>query len=286
MAKKKPSFEEETEVVNKTLDEMTDSEFLAGVERFGAPLYFDYLCAPRTKDMSVNGYLSETQIGILARNAKMPVKETKAQEKEPQTQVKTSKNYVRKHILPIAVILLVSIAMLVIVGMGVIENGDIGKSIALYESEDGDVGIIDTVVSMFEYLLDKDGEGNYIAYYADAGSEYALIPVYAVSCAVILFTVCFVIMLIKSACALFEKRTVCGYYKKRKFGFLSIVALLCGAICLIGGIYITGGDITAIGDFFLRGERAAVAGYGLYVMFGAAAVTFIMSCIAYGKKRK
>ena len=172
---------------------------------------------------------------------------------------------------------MLTLAVLVMVALGSLNINGISDYLLMYESNDGNVGIIDPVVSMVTYLIGQDANVNFAAYFESAGSGYGLIAPYGVACATILYVLCF---------ALFEKRTVCGYYKKRKFGFLSIVAFLCAVVCVIGGLYVSGGDITGIADFVLRGERSFVVGYGTYAMLVVPVVTLVMSAFGYGKKKK
>ena len=60
----------EPKVTYKTMDEMTDSEFLKSVDRMGVPYYFDYMDAPTKSHTSVSGYVSDAQIALLAENRK------------------------------------------------------------------------------------------------------------------------------------------------------------------------------------------------------------------------
>lgn len=286
MAKQKTVYEPEVSVKEKTLEEMTDGEFLSGIEEWSAPLYEDYISAPRISETSISGYLSATKIGILAKNFKKPVKETVVEDKGSQTAACGNGKYVKKRGLLVAIITVLTLAVLVMIALGSLNINGISDYLLMYESKDGNVGIIDPVVSMVTYLIGQDADVNFAAYFESAGSGYGLIAPYGVACATILYVLCVAAMFIKSMFALFEKRTVCGYYKKRKFGFLSIVAFLCAVVCVIGGLYVSGGDIMGIADFVLRGERSFVVGYGTYAMLAVPVVTLVMSAFGYGKKKK
>ncbi|MGN0768177.1 MAG: hypothetical protein ACI4M8_02365 [Christensenellales bacterium] len=286
MAKQKTVYEPEVSVKEKTLEEMTDGEFLSGIEEWSTPLYEDYISAPRISETSASGYLSATKIGILAKNFKKPVKETVVEDKGSQTAACGSGKYVKKRGLLVAIITVLTLAVLVMIALGSLNINGISDYLLMYESKDGNVGIIDPVVSMVTYLIGQDADVNFAAYFESAGRGYGLIAPYGVACATILYVLCVAAMFIKSMFALFEKRTVCGYYKKRKFGFLSIVAFLCAVVCVIGGLYVSGGDITGIADFVLRGERSFVVGYGTYAMLAVPVVTLVMSAFGYGKKKK
>ena len=98
MAKQKTVYEPEVSVKEKTLEEMTDGEFLSGIEEWSAPLYEDYISAPRISETSISGYLSATKIGILAKNFKKPVKETVVEDKGSQTAACGNGKYVKKNI--------------------------------------------------------------------------------------------------------------------------------------------------------------------------------------------
>lgn len=64
MCRKKNRIQEEPkpQVVEKTLDELTDAEFLASIDELSEPSYLDYLSAPRAGDLRIdkNHYAPET----------------------------------------------------------------------------------------------------------------------------------------------------------------------------------------------------------------------------------
>ncbi len=266
----------------KTLEEMTDSEFLSGVDEWSAPLYIDYLSAPRNSETSVSGYLSATKIGILAKNVKKPVKGAESSQKDTQ---KSNKKYIKKRMAALIAIAVFCFIMLAATAIGFAEVEPISDYVLMYERSDG-IGILDPAISMVTYLANLDLDPNFIVYFNGARTPYELIAPYAVACASILYLVCIILMFIKAFVAMFEKRTVCGYYVKRKFGFMSVVSILCALICVIGGLYVSGGQISQIAGFIVGEGRNFEMGYGLYAMIIVPIVTLILSSFAYGKKRR
>lgn len=285
MAKKKQEPAKEPVVVEKTLEEMTDAEFLAGIEKWGAPAYNDYMHAPRISETRINGYLSDTEVGILAKNAKVKVEEPESEVKETQNVCVKAKRHTKKRALLLVVIMILTLAFMVGTVLGVLKVAPVFDYFNVYGGENGGTGIIDPVVSMILHLTKGSGDYTFVEYFGKAGEGLSAVPVYSVACAIILYLVCIIVMFVKSVFATFEKRNVCGYYKKRTFGYISIVALLCAVVCVVGGLYVTGGAITDILDFLTPDKLPVGAGYGLYVMLGLPIVTLIMSSFAYGKKK-
>lgn len=286
MAKKKQAPAPEPLAVEKTLEELTDAEFLASIEKLGAPAYNDYMHAPRVSETRINGYLSDTEIGILAKNAKVKIEEPKPAVAEHQIVHEKEKRHTKKRMVLLVLILLLTLAFMAGTVIGALRIENASEYFLLYSGKDGETGVIDPVVSMILHLTKSNGDSAFLGYFQTAGSGLSAVPVYAVACAIIVYLICIIAMFVKSVFAVFEKRNVCGYYKKRKFGYISVVAFLCAAICLVGGLYVSGGTITDVVDFLTPNKLSVGAGYALYAMLGLPIVTLIASSFAYGRKRK
>ena len=283
MAKKKPIEQPQPRYVDKTLEEMTDSEFLKNVEPMGEPFYFDYLSAPYDSVSSVNGYVSDTKMGMLAQGTKFRVQETKRPVYAPQTTVK-SKNYVKKRTVLLLLIMLLALAMVAVIVLGALDLS-FGDYFNLYDREQGDISIVDVALSGMEKLTGMELNTEFVVYFeADAPED--LIPPYAVWAATILYILTTALVLIKAFIALFGKRSPVGYFQKRKFGFMAIVMFLCAAIDLVGGMYASGSGIGDFVTFVAPSSQAFGAGFGLYIMAAIPVLILVFSSFAYGKTRK
>ena len=283
MAKKKPVEQAQPRYVEKTLEEMTDSEFLKNVEPMGEPFYFDYLNAPYDNVYSVGGYVSDTKMGMLAHGTKTRVEETKRPFIAPQTTVK-SKNYIKKR-----TALLLLIALLALALVAVIVLGALGLSFSdyfnLYDREQGNISVVDVALSGVEKLSGLELRTDFVVYY-EGEDVKELIPPYAVWAATLLYLIATAVVLIKAFVALFGKRSPVGYYKKRKFGFWAIFMFLCTAIEMVGGMYASGSQIGDFVSFVAPSSQPFGAGIGLYIMAAIPVLILIFSSFAYGKTRK
>lgn len=107
---------------------------------------------------------------------------------------------------------------------------------------------------------------------------------YIVPVAIALYIVFALIMLIAAIAGVAGKKREDGTYAKARLGFLSIIMFLCSLIVLVGGLAISGTQASEIGGFF-TGSGDFTAGYGLYLMIIVPVITFICTCVAYGKDK-
>jgi hypothetical protein len=129
------------------------------------------------------------------------------------------------------------------------------------------------------------GAKNFYTPYFEGVSGKGAVPVYAVSAAVLLSLLFALAEFIKSMCALCSGKKDDGYYKKFRFGYISVVMFLCGVTATVGGIYVGGLSIADVLSFIKPGATDFGAGYALYAMLGVPVITFICACCSYKKEK-
>lgn len=282
MARKKTTTVPEVDVQYKTLEELTDGEFLKGADRLSFPFYLDYLTAPIDPNVSIDGYLSDMQIGILAKNAQTRLTPTKKPVEEPIELVKVSdsgKKFIAKRVGILVVIVVLSLVLMLLAVLGVASPA-IAEYIGVFKDGKTNVTMLDPILGLVDSLAKTDLTANY-PYYSTARSSLESIPVYVTSCALIVFLVCVLVIFVKSLWALFEGPMADGYYKKRAFGVWAIIACLAALLIFISALYVTGGDIKGILSFLNPLGKGATAAFGVYGMMLISLVIAILSGSAY-----
>ena len=287
MACKKKYSEENVEVKEKTLQELSDSEFMERVEKLSVPLYKDYLNAPRCADVLIDGYLSATDIGILAENAKIDIEEPKANKNEPVDTVCNRKVYDKKRILFPILIALFSLVLLVSVAVGIIGKTGLDHYIAMFVGKT-DIDIAEPVIAAINYHLNLGLETEFIKFFDSAYTWKEFFPVYAVAAAALIYVICIVVAFIKSMACIFASADKDGFYKKYRFGALGLIMFLLSLIILAGGFYLSGNGFDDIIGFVLPGEAGAsglTAGYALLAMIIIPILVMICSGLSYRRKK-
>ena len=276
--KKRP--DENIEVKQKTLAELTDGEYLERVEELGVPLYVDYLTAPRFSDVSINGYLSRTDIGILAENAKVDVE-------EPETVVEAPKGvvYDKKRWFAAFFVTLLSIVLIAAAVIGVLGVELMAEYVAIFNAKSGYISMTEPATATVNYLFEIGFTTVFQEYFNLAYGIEELIPLYVMAGATLIFVICTVIALIKGLAALFSGKKKDGFYKKYRFGVLGFIMLLCALLVAVGGWYIEIGNFNDIIGFVNPLGDAFCFGFALYAMILFPILIMICSGAMFRKKK-
>lgn len=283
---KKKYLEENVEVKEKTLKELSDSEFMERVEKLGIPFYRDYLNAPRCADVLIDGYLSATDIGILAENAKIDVEEPKVVKNEPIDTPCDKKCYNKKRVLFPILIALFSLLLIASVAVGIIGNTGLEHYTSTLVGET-DMDIAEPVLATINYHFSLGLETEFIKFFDAAYTWKEFFPVYAVAAATLIYIICIIVAFIKSIACVFSSKKD-GLYKKYRFGALGFIMFLLSLIIFAGGFYLSGNGIGDILKFVLPAEAGIsglTAGYGLLAMIVIPILTMICSGLSYRKKK-
>ncbi len=268
MAKKK--VEQNTAPI-KPMSEMTDSEFITYAEYLSSPYYRQYMAA-KSGNVATEGAVQQTATPVTA-----PAKKGKGKK------VKEEKLYVKKRGLFLFLILLLTLVVVAVAVVGYIDIEGISDYAALYVNEDSSISMADPIIGMVKTFVDLDMESAYydgvLAGNTEGADILTLVTIYAVPVACLLAIVFALIAVIKAFVALCSGKKD-GYYKKFKFGFLSVAILLCGLIAFVGGLYVSGTSLVDVLTF-VTGEAAISAGYGLYALIALPVLTLIFSCVSY-----
>lgn len=301
---RKKKVEQSTPVV-KSVEEMTDHEFLTNIDYLCNPCYHAYLGAKthtelKEGDRVYNPYGEVRYQPTYAENPNLPTIVANPDEKEKgKRKKKEAKLYEKKRVLPLILIAIVSLLTIAVILSGIfgINLGlykfpvETGKAIALdVPSEEGTViTASDPIVGIVKSVVDVDMESVYhevfLNYDKETTGTLAVISLYAVPAALVIILIFAVIALIKAFVAIFSGKKD-GYYHKFKFGFLSIVGFLCSLILVVGGLYVAKINLTEIGNFLLAKPMIMQAGYGLYALIVLPIISFVMTCIGYKKKKQ
>jgi hypothetical protein len=151
------------------------------------------------------------------------------------------------------------------------------------------IGLLDPIFGLVKKVAKADVDSFYFdSYISNMSAETDImtkISLYAVPIAALLIVVSALIGFFKSIAALISKRYGNGFYKKYKFGFMSLVMLLSALILLVGGMFASGAEISSILDFVLGKTNALNAGYGLYALIVLPIITFLLSLVSYKKTK-
>ena len=301
MAKKN---KKEREPVYRTLNELSDSEVIKYAEWMSYPLYLDQFNNSPLSSVDTDTHLTNCDIEQVANARLMQlqngfyhlksqqnvIQEPQTTANDTQTKGKGTKVYVKKRGFFVFVITLLMIAMLAVAVIGTLNLEGVSKYVTIHNSEEESVGLVDPVIGLINSLL---GDEIYPSAYQDvidnaAGVDdiKALLPVYATCAAALLIALCLIIGFIKALVALFSGKKKDGYYKKFKFGFLSLVIFIGTILFAVSFVCANSGalsDLVSLVKF--KGELPAF-GYGLYALLGGSLITFICSCCSYKKAKK
>lgn len=297
------------------MEEMSDFEFITHADYLSSPYYRAYLAEKiRGERLDVlyggNHYSSVRppvypqpgypqqgypQYGYPQQGAyrQQPVAGQPVREESGRGKKKGSraKLYVKKRKLPLFLIGLVMLITIAVGALGFLNIKEIDPYIGIYKVPAGEgyasITLSDTVSSLVNVLFKTDMKSvyydNYLSKIADNAGTLTKISIYAVPVAAVLTILLAVIGFIKALAALLSGRKSDGYFRKFKFGFLSIASFLCGAIFLLGGLYVSGIKLDQILNFITFKTEAMQAGYVLYAMIIIPIITFILTCISYKK---
>lgn len=271
-------------VSSKSIDEMTDIEFITSADYLASPYYRAYVSA-KTKAFSTSQPLSKS----------FDLPQSKGKGGEAYAKPVKGAIYSKKRGVAQFFILLFMLVVLAVGVVGYFNINAIDSYIATYVKNgvtvDNNINIdlLDPIFGLIKKLAKLDVDSFYYdSYISNMSAETDImtkISLYAVPAAALIIIICALIGLFKSIVALCAKRQANGLYKKFKFGFLSIVMLLSALIILVGGIFASGLEITLILDFILGKTDALCAGYGLYALIVLPILMLILSCVIYKKAK-
>lgn len=278
--------------INKPMAEMDDIEFITYADYLSSPYYRAYIEAKSRAQGQAKSLASASSLYSEA-NAPTNDKREKSGKVKSGKAVSEGKLYAKKRGIVLVVIALLMFVVIAVAAVGAIGITGVDGFVASYiipgatEDANINIGVIDPVLGTIKDLakvnLDSNFYDCFLASKPANASIITKIAVYAVPAAALLIILFALIGFIKAIVALFAKKTLSGYIKKRGFGFISIIMFLCGLIMAIGGIYIANIDIAKALDFITQKSTVMNAGFGLYALIALPIITFICSCVSYKK---
>jgi hypothetical protein len=282
MAKKS----EFSSVPTKSIDKMSDVEFITSADYLASPYYRAYVSA-RAR-VATEGAVPKSN-----DNSKSKGKSSKAiahQGKKIKGANYSKKRGITHILIAIFMLVVLAVALLSFFNIDAVEG-----FVAVYvkkgvtEETNINIGLLDPIFGLVKKIAKADVDSFYFdSYVSNMSAETDImtkISLYAVPVAALLIVVCALIGFLKSIAALISKKHGNGLYKKYKFGFLSLVMFLSGLVLLVGGMFASGAEITVVLDFILGKTNALAAGYGLYALIVLPIITFILSCVSYKKAK-
>ena len=276
--------------MNKSVNDMTDSEFIAYADYLSSPYYQAYMNAHA---QAGNPYGNDSYGGYGMQSEP---------KNEPALNKKQKKNIREKK--RAFFLILIAIFMLVIVALAVLTFIDVA-AVAGYAgiykipgvTSDYDVNImlVDPAIGLVKSFVNLDGfdsefGSRFFGSKLEGADVATKIALYAVPIGAALVAICAVIGLLKALGALLsgrkKKGAYKGYYKKFRFGFLGFVTFLCGLILTVGGVFCAGLDLQGATDFILFKSQSLQAGYGLYAVVILPVLVMLCSGLAYKKTAK
>ena len=232
--------------------------------------------------------------GIEPSEAVAPAKaepERKPAEKTEKKKRKSVRAYTKKRGFFLVLPIILAIVVLAVAVCGVFDVS-FGEYISIYNYSyvvKTDFPMIDPVISFLNQTFGVDTgslPAEFGKYFTFDGTDFlSSFAGYALPLAIVLYLLFALIMLIVAIVGLAGKKREDGTYAKARLGFLSIIMLLCALITAVCGLYASG---TAVEDLlgFVIGKNDFAAGYGLFAMIAIPIVTFICTCLAYGREKK
>ena len=295
--------EEKVVKTEKSLENMTDAEFVMNVDKMSEPdriarlsdvcndpvaienFLRDYDLSVLKKDVpftitTPKNDVSDTQTGVVSENKTQKVEEPKGKEEGKKEKKKEGRGgeyvYKKRHFLLVltALFSLACLAAIVIGAVGI-------KYASTVQTGEKTYGLLDPVFSAVNsFLTEPFVPSAFNVVYRNARSWQSMFILYALAVASVLFAVCMVVTFIKSMFALFD-RGENGLYKKRSFLLWGLAALVCSLIIILGTAYALGEPVL---DFVtMKGE--AKIGYVLYGAFGASVLVTLFGGLSYGKNK-
>lgn len=303
----------------KPMEEMSDTEFITYADYLSSPYYRAYINAKSRVSSDGRGYTIGKPDGASYGqrnanygnspdrryhpfsdndgNAAYGYSPSTVNGKAAKTKKRT-KLYTKKRGICLILILLFMLVVLAVGVLGFIKLDAVNDYTAIYQktgiSKDVkvNIGLVDPIIALVKQITPIDIDSVYHTEYVqnkldNVGTMEAIARV-AVPVAAALILICALIGFLKALVALFAKRKDNGYYKKIRFGFISIVMLLCGLIVAAGGVYLSGMDFSLIADFFTfkSASNSLQAGYALYAIVAIPIITLICSCVSYKKLKR
>ncbi len=292
MAKKKNEQISQNVTPIKPINEMSDSEFITYADYLSSPYYRAYMSAKcRNEDAAASVAFAPVRQTEAPAGKKSAAKENK--KKNGKTK-KALALYAKKRTGALVVIFVIMLLLIAVNVVGYLDVENVSDYVAIYNIVDGkeniSVSALDPAIAIVRALVKNEAiESVYFDDFIDGNLENAdfltKISLFAVPVASLVIVLFAVIGLIKALVAMCSKRKENGCFAKYKFGFLSVVMLLCGAITFFGGLYVAGITLTDALDFITFKSTVMNAGYGLYAVIVLPIISWLMACIAYKKQK-
>ncbi len=261
----------------KDISEMDDTEFVKNIDYLSSPYYRAYVNARVRAELGYDAW----QNGVDMREA----------ERAAATDGK-KRAYVNKRTFAVILITLLLLVMAAICAIGLFELSFSDYTAVFVVPQNHGEDEYVTMTSLVQGLFDDYDFHNVSDYFksvfnekTENASAMEKIALYAAPVACVILFVITVFGFLKSLVSLFRGAKN-GAYHKYKFGFISILTLLCSAVIIFGGMYIFGMTADAIGDFFMGTSTVLNASYGAYAILVIPVLTFILSCVSYKKEKK
>ncbi|HKL73748.1 MAG TPA: hypothetical protein VJ903_02530 [Clostridia bacterium] len=273
----------------KSIDEMSDIEFITSADYLASPYYRAYVSAKAR--IESGNYQPLSKRYDLPSSSKGRNSQSTAYAKPIKGAVYSKKRGITQFFIMLFMLIILAVAV-----VGFFNIANIDSYVAIYiepgvtEETNINIGLLDPVLGIVKKIASVDVDSfyydNYMSNISDNVDIMTKVSLYAVPVAALLIIICALIGFFKAIVALCSKKHLNGMYKKYKFGFLSIVMLLCALILVVGGIFASGMEIAAILDFVLLNSTVLYAGYGLYAVVILPMLMFLLSCGSYKKAKE
>lgn len=226
--------------------------------------------------------------GIEPSEVAAPVKEEKA---ETEKKKKKVRSYTKKRGFFLVLPVILAVVVLAVAVCGLFDT-PITEYISIYNHTyvvKTDFPLLDPVISFIGETFGVDTGALPTAFgesFVSGGEDFgAQLVKYALPVAIVVYLVFALIMLIVAIVGLAGKKREDGTYNKARLGFLSIIMFLCSLIIAVCGLSASGTEISALLEV-LSGKNDFGIGYAMYVLIAVPVITFICTCLAYGKDKK
>ena len=259
----------------KSISEMDDTEFVKSIDFLSSPYYRAYINARVRAELGRNAW----EDGVDMREVERANSDGK------------TKRYEKKRVvcvLLITVLMLLTVAVCII-GMFSVLPKEYISVMTVPSDADGAkeyITLDDPVLGLFGE--EQRAKSVYFTELYPKRSEDATtmtkIALYVVPVASILLFAISIFGFLKSILSLFGGKKD-GSYHKYKFGFISILMLLCSVAIVLGGIFSAGIVVDGVADFFTFKSSVLQAGYATYAILIIPVLTFVLSCASYKKTK-
>lgn len=262
----------------KDISEMDDTEFVKNIDYLSSPYYRAYINARVRAELGYNAWSD----GVDMREA----------ERARTNDTGKKLGYEKKRVFAVILISLLLLLTLAVCVLDAFDIPSVKKFVSVFEIPETDGAEIKyvTLFDMARGLVDggfKQDSVYFSAIVSDRlndASAMQKICIYAAPVAAMLLFVMAAFGFLKSILSLFGGAKN-GFYHKYKFGFISILLFLCGAVIILSGVYTVSMNVESIAEFFTGKSNMLNAGVAAYAILIMPLITFISSLASYGRKR-